>query len=80
MYLEQDATLLKCEEFPYDFEGRKGIAYSARILVAGTLFKCKISKEVFDALKDQIEVKGTAKLSLTSNKEKITLSLTDFEV
>lgn len=70
MVIEKDVYFLKAEKF--EFVGKDGqnvIAFNCRVVIDGVVFKCKLSKEVYEDVKDVVEEKGKASLEFSASKE-----------
>jgi len=80
MKFQDNVTLLRVEAFDYDFQGRKGTAYSARVLKNGVVVKCGCDKALYEDLKDVVETVGLATFEVRSPKENTKVYLVEFVV
>jgi len=59
-----DVMILKVEQFPWEFSGRKGISYKVRILSGGSVYTAKCDKDFYERFALVAEEKGTASCSI----------------
>lgn len=78
--IDSKVLLLKVERKAYDFQGRSGVSTKASVIHEGTVFETRIeSEELYQVLKDLVQVNGDASLEIRATRSGILLVLTAFK-
>lgn len=80
MKFTENVLLMKVEKFDFKAKdtGQQIIAFVARVLFGGVVYKCKIKESLYEDLKDVVDRKGQADFELNSYKELVKLELVNF--
>ena len=73
-----DGKLMSVVSKPYDFEGNKGVSYTALVFVLSEVFKVKISSSLYETLKDVSDASGVLEFTISSFNMKPVLTLVSF--
>lgn len=80
MRLTTDATLLTAISKDYDFEGKQGTTHKVRLNIEGEIFVTRTDEAGIARFKSFEGKEGTATLNFTSPKERLNVSLEEFEL
>lgn len=79
MKFSLDVIFLSIIKKPYNFDGKAGVSFPARVIFDGQTYVLKSTEELYESLRDIPQLsKGKAEIEIISSREQNTVHLRSF--